>query len=711
MAYDGSYSFLELDFGFLEPSDLNNLQSTDYNQRISISQKLLDTFQQIDTKKIELSNLLQFLEKVINDENFSVAQNLSSFISKLIAKVDPDEIKKNLRYFISIAITQLLDSRRFIFHLGQNLLCDLITILDDEVVIRQIASQVTPSAKSYTAVFRCITSLLSQGLVKPLTLIQFPFFFDDALNINQTSVRQAILWCLDNIKKIEPKTYDILISLLSKNSINIITKGNYDTKRGQEWARQINTAENVTLKSLFSAKQIPKINNTSNGHSYQRPLLPSGMKQRNQAVLGSIPSRLISTSHTTPVNNDLTDSLETNQNLLSNENNFSKTQSIFLPSTILDDEDVIESPVEEEEEFEEKQPSPQTFPPPSNAFSKTQPIPTPDNFDFLDSPKNETENKRSVIKRSPVHKRLINRDVIIKTRSHSITTNSSHNILSDYAAIDSQPIQTSGHYDLGDGSSSPIQSDVESKSKSLVRPKPKPRQLRVKPRRQSNTTFPVPPPKKQAPKVTFQSVYEQLSNSEWNVQNDGILNLIPNIDKFITPIITNLKDIIMILLECSSSLRSTLAKNALNCLLKLLKNDKIDFDRIADSIAPNILQLLTSSHHFISSLAGECFIALINAIPIQQSIDILIREHNRKHAACRIKIAFCLSTIISKTTNYSKLMKTLADLMGDANQEVRKYAKCAVCDVVNNVDNFDQLLADNLQNDTDRNVLRNAIAK
>lgn len=290
-----------------------------------------------------------------------------------------------------------------------------------------------------------------------------------------------------------------------------------------------------------------------------------------------------------------------------------------------------------------------------------------------------------------------------------------------------RPIKSSGFYNLGDDIDF---TDIITESKiSTVAKKKKPQfSMPIKrnpPKKHAQSSLgsspsssnaknqqsrlEVKPQHQKAPSIP--KIIENLKSEEWNDQNDAITTLINSIDQNIQPICDNLREIVASLLECSASLRSMLASNALKCLMKLIKTKKIDFEPIADMCGSSLLQLLSThkSKHFIFDLSGDDFIALIESISVQKAIDILKNEHKRKHDDARVKVAFCMIGIVQRTTDFTQIIKPLADLVQDRNPDVRKHAKTAVSDLRIRSTDFDQLINSNVLTDDDRVTIQGVL--
>ena len=207
-------------------------------------------------------------------------------------------------------------------------------------------------------------------------------------------------------------------------------------------------------------------------------------------------------------------------------------------------------------------------------------------------------------------------------------------------------------------------------------------------------------------KGSFPDLMEKMRSSEWNDQNDAIQEFMNHSDEMDEQINGALRDLVPTLLECSASLRSALAKNALNLLLKWVEMPSISCENVADILAAGLLQLQTSSHHFIADLASQCFLKLLDNVSQQKAVSILNKEYRRKHGLARAKVAEGIGRILPRLSDFSQILKPLLELANDATQEARKPAKDAIIEIATKTKNFQALVKTSLlKDDEQRNLL------
>jgi hypothetical protein len=179
----------------------------------------------------------------------------------------------------------------------------------------------------------------------------------------------------------------------------------------------------------------------------------------------------------------------------------------------------------------------------------------------------------------------------------------------------------------------------------------------------------------------FPSLLEKLNSAEWNEQNEAIIALIAESDQFCGEIRANLVGMVDSLLRCAGSLRSALAKNALNCLIKWITWREISFAPICEHVAESLLTLVSVQRvkHFIADLSGQCFAEMIAAIPVAKAVAICTNEQRRrKNDGPRTHIALALTGLAARTTDCSGLLRPLVPLVRDKCPDVRNAAKAAI---------------------------------
>lgn len=178
-----------------------------------------------------------------------------------------------------------------------------------------------------------------------------------------------------------------------------------------------------------------------------------------------------------------------------------------------------------------------------------------------------------------------------------------------------------------------------------------------------------------AKKIQFSEICEQLMSSDWDQQIKGINNLQLNYENFIVQINSDPYLIFQPLLDCSASIRTSLAKHSLECIKTLIKNEFINIINIADSMLSTLLTVVSNGKKFVADLAGDCASLVCQRIPAQRAAKILITITKKKQEKTRAKATLCLSEIITKCTNYTPIVQTLSSLLNDASLNVRQNAR------------------------------------
>ena len=186
------------------------------------------------------------------------------------------------------------------------------------------------------------------------------------------------------------------------------------------------------------------------------------------------------------------------------------------------------------------------------------------------------------------------------------------------------------------------------------------------------------PPRYQAPAKRFDNLMTKLHSTEWSDQNDAILSLQSNINDYCEQLNANARDIVQILAECGSSLRTALAKNALSLLLIMIKDDRIDCATIGEAAGASLLHIVSAGRQFISAIACDCFDALVDCMNPSRASAMLIAESKRKQDKSRARVAAGIGIIAHKCPNDHALRKTCETLTNDANQEVRRIARLSL---------------------------------
>ena len=139
---------------------------------------------------------------------------------------------------------------------------------------------------------------------------------------------------------------------------------------------------------------------------------------------------------------------------------------------------------------------------------------------------------------------------------------------------------------------------------------------------------------------------------------------------------TNLKSLVFEITEIAPSIRTALAKTALECLQKLI--DHFDFTPFFESIVNQLLKLLLSSKAFIAKLSHDCISSILRSINRKKAFEFLAKNHKSKPGPCKAQLSASLLEIIESCEDPVPLLTTLGCFLTDANPEVRDHAKISV---------------------------------
>ena len=808
-------------FGFIPQDVISRFQSPAYEYRDSASQEVLHVLSMTNLSQIDIPGFLSFLRSYVTDSNYSVAKNCEEIVSSLISTLNPttlsnDEKDNILHLLVQISVKQLSDSRRTVCQLGQNVFGKILGCFDQHLATNEIVRQCsTPTPKLFSEIFRCFTALLQQSILTPTVLLQFPYFFDTAIQDPHANVKQSAIWCVDYLQECYPQDARTLVNLLSRESTHALNKGaftNPNTSSGAYRqdsiyiARPSNTAGATSkLKQTFN-RTLPISRN-----QYHRPMLPSSGGKRDSFVFASL-SRPVSSISNIPITNSSNSYPNESSPTFSSIYNDSGNDYNNYPthhSNTAKSEAFGQADSDEEFSSTSDFTNMSTIPNNNNnnnnnnsnsnsnlsVSSKTKRLLKVEIIDNhkndrvlpkitqidsssldLSSDRSDSETLSSghhAVKKKPRSTKLIqlsdlpepkrakselDRQVTFDSDSNNYSNNNSNTSLnsnnnnsnnnnnnsnnnsSNYSEEmlgfhkvtgENTPIHSTGFYNLGDDvefdtqiappRSIPRMTKPRTKTRPKVPNNPNQKLLTVSGTSTKRTTFAstLPAPIIQSPveiqdknasnkkrKGSFGDLLEKIRSTEWNDQNDAIQEFMNHSDEMEEQITGALRDLVPSLLECSASLRSALAKNALNLLLKWVEMPKINCENVADILAAGLLQLQTSSHHFIAELASQCFLKLLDNISPQRAVSIINKEYRRKHGLARAKVAEGIVRILPRLTDYGPILKPLAALANDATQEARKPAKDAIAEIARKTKNFSALVKTTLvKEDEQRSIL------
>ena len=691
-------------FGFLAPSTIAHFQSQDYQQRVDGSQEILDAVKSSPVDAMDVRGLLHLLQGYVTDQNYQTAQNVAQTVSAVINRVvsSGGKTKSLVHQVLKIALLQFDDKRRTVCQLGQTLFIDLLSTNDHFDVINEVVRMSSnPPPKVLSEIFRCFTSLMTQGVLDPSVLLQFPFYFDSALTSQQTSVRQSAVWCVDYIKQNLPDVYTQLVGLLSRDALGVIGKGgnNGSPKFRVDGLFRNRTANTAGQVEAQKAPLVSLLGRTmsANRSDYQRPSLPSGKgaEQINHFIASMIRpvtsktiveerndekpmfSQTIRPSFA-PVDSDDEPGFPDEQPVMTIRESEGPPPRLldFTRDTFAEEKtDSTEQSYEvESDECEPVTVQPKRFLSEEFRAKAAKARPGLITIDASTLPTERVEKERPVQKPKERHVQF----------AQTAPLHSFVNVQEEDASGD-RPIHASGFYNIGDDVefddfAPPPTLPARKKpqfANTMKRMKFKPVQASPEKPKKANrtTTLELLPAKR----VKLPQLIEKLKSSEWSDQNDAISDL-TNPESFIEQLKPNLRDVVTSILECAGSLRSALAKNALTCLLNWIDIRDIDFEPIADMCASSLLTLVASqkSKHFISELSGKCFSAMMESISPGKAADILNNEHKRKHDDARVQVAASMLKLVERLDDSSVLLTSLSDLVADKNPDVRKSARAAM---------------------------------
>jgi hypothetical protein len=669
-----------LHLDFIPQSVVAQLQSQDYQQRVDASSKIVGLVQGTLLSERDILSLLRFIEPFTCDQNYCITQNVSQVVSTMIPRLTSPA--SFLHEFIRIILRQFSDRRRTVCHQGESILCDLLIRCDHFEVLSQLfrsSTNATPSV--YVEIFRCFQNLLKQGALDPESLLQFPFFFDAGLTSPHQNVKQAVMWCLNVIKETFPTLHARLMGMLSRDATAAL---------GQSFSSPGTALTESRFESVFRTRGVntaPRLGGSyriPEGRTGYRPPTLAGGKQFPRPVSSFVdpPPAVL----TLPENDH---SIRLSQSLPRTAVVRPLADSVLSTVSFPDDDqpDPFFAIADESKRGEPPPPAPPSDPKPKKvSFGR---MITFDAAFFGSEPETKGSSRQRPQARPPKHP--------------------AQSPLED----EDMPIHSSGFYNLGDDidfeDSSPAPSVDRRRAPSLsFKRSPKPKPVKPRARAASGPVLAIPPPQK-GPKVP--ALVEKLRTAEWSDQNDAITALMAEADQFPDQIQANLTGLVELLVQCGASLRSALARNALNCLLKWIGMGSIHFEDVADRAAMAFLGLVSSQRdkHFIAELAGQCFAALMMTIPAAKAVAICIHEHRTKHDAPRARVAAAMAELVPRMTDCSPFIRPLLVLLRDKNPDVRSAAKAAVAACRARFPNFAHMLEANVPSLEDRAVLATAL--
>jgi len=733
-------------FGFLPSRSISKLQSSEYQQRIESSQEILEYLPTIPIEDIDILEFLRFIESYVVDANLKVAQNCSLIMSEVLTMLKSGGTIP-IHAIVHVGMQQIGDHRKFVSQLGHALIGDLLRVADPREVISEVIKTASSSnSQLQSQVFFQIGDYINNSIIDPYILIHFPYFFDAALLSSHETVRKAAVRCSDILKNSSPDAFEKLLVQLSRDSSKVIGKTSQNpstaipkTRPGvPSPLRPINTAGLVEMNKMTMGLS---------QKGYRRPAMPSSAGARKLLSLSRPVSSTFSpttfdensSTNSTPTFYDEETSSDNNEEgkyhyspLEIPKTDFPEKSSFY--SNEIDDEPMEKPSIKARNPFEDA--VFENVSPSRAAFTKEPKLRTRkilgESEDHNVPPKTFSgghfdENAFDYIPTSSVGKRhqstsLPEVPFSIKepdskmskrpnlTKPHVIQFDSPNSDEVDQGKNfntdpDMRPINSSGSYGDTDDMNDSIYNQISLKKANKPTSNRRQKSIRLTSANKLAQTAPAPNPTKLTGPPPLSSLIEKLQSEEWSDQNDAIAAILDISDPNYDMIQQHLRNSVSTLLECAQSLRTMLAKNALNLLIKWVKTPQINFEVISDTCSTTLLKLQNSTHRFIVQLSGECFLALINSLPPSRAANIIRKEYKSPYAPSRTMLTNAAYQTVMRSDDVTMLLIPLAYLVKDADQNVRRFAKMAIKQIATKQQYFEQYIKNNVSNLDDQQSL------
>ena len=180
---------------------------------------------------------------------------------------------------------------------------------------------------------------------------------------------------------------------------------------------------------------------------------------------------------------------------------------------------------------------------------------------------------------------------------------------------------------------------------------------------------------KRKKELSVEEIINELRSTEWEKQNlaaSEISQIAKSNPNFIN---ANLRVFVFELFPLATSIRSALAKTALECICDLSKYFGSDFTPFFEAAINELLIVLLSSKVFITKLANECIMNILTGVNRKRALEFLYQDHRKRPSQCRVALSGAFLAICEDEEDIESLIKPIAWAITDANPDTRKNAK------------------------------------
>lgn len=268
----------ELQFGFLASSVISNLESDDYQIRLSTINNLITTVQTTTTNQIDVDRFLDYMLMFLDDENIIVAEKSCVVIESLCYNLYGNvALYKN--HLLRIAVSNLGSKKKFLSLFGQNILHIMIKSISPQIIISEVFSMTLMSPpRTLIHLFDFIKNEVNNNTIPPLILPKYAFIFEDVLNSEDRNLVESAQYCLQAIKNKDLASYEtitkrIKIAYHSTSSIQNPTSNNTNRNFGfrnqASFTNSLNSSSTNYKQPFISSKKdtYTKVNRSFASHA------------------------------------------------------------------------------------------------------------------------------------------------------------------------------------------------------------------------------------------------------------------------------------------------------------------------------------------------------------------------------------------------------------------------------------------------------------
>lgn len=726
----GEHAFNDLYFGFLPTCSMNSLQSRDKGTLQTALRELNQTIQTTYATTIQVDPFIDFMMRFVDDEDRKISESACNVLENLYYNLGG-----NTAIYMQHIINSTLQ-RHSKYSFAKNTFHILFQATSAMSVMNySVRTVIKMDANATTSFLNIISEEITQSFLDPSILSHFSGLFDVSLQSNNPELIHAAQTCMQKVITKDPNTFREVSRKLRPQTFT--DRPSVDNKPTR--------ASSCVAKSAILAKAPPMIFGPANArkrHQFQRPIVTAGsdnhafnlimshQKPNRYSFSNGLEFPFNFTSRTQPDNRTpLVDTKEQSRTATSqrvqipvkisngpakeytndsnseesmiemedqeNEeeeipiNNINEVEPNSVFETHSEEEREEEQSVEEEEEEndikEEEEEEEQSVEEEEKEIEEEEEKEIEEEVELA----NVRETKKEEEEEQDNEIIFINDAIEIhESEDNSLLNNrpssqSSHllvglnrliqNDYSNHSALSNHSYSSNSSY-----------SDIELNEATLEA--------------QIDT------------RTHFEKILESLTSSDWIEQNDAIQSLQQTTNDFVEPMNEHLRELVASILECASSTRSVLSKNAFVCLQQIFKTDGISIQLVSDFISSSLLELVASNKQFVSSLASESFAMLLESISAEKAEEILIRESERKRDKARAKVALAFSSLANRITEFSTSLHVLAHLASDPNPDVRRNAKNSITLIAAKCGNFQTIVYNCISEQCLRKALIEAIA-